>query len=78
MAKGKTPQLLGGAPMTLAGTSISGGGRLLIASPMKVSGTVKVNAGTTLAMIYRGFLDGNAIIGGTGTMGWAGGSIPAT
>ena len=75
IAKGKDLQLVGGAPATLAGTSISGGGRLLIASPMKVSGTVKINAGTTLAMIDRGSLDGTAVIGGTGSMVWAGGSL---
>ena len=75
IAKGKQLQLVGGAPASLAGTSISGGGRLLVASPVKVSGTVKINAGTNLAMIHPGSLDGTATIAGTGSMVWSGGSI---
>jgi hypothetical protein len=78
IAKGKQLQLLGGSPATLAGTSVSGGGRLFIATPTKVSGTVKINAGTNLAMIRPGSLNGNAIIGGTGSMVWSGGSISGT
>ncbi len=75
IAKGKQLQLTGGSPATLTSTSVSGGGRLLIATPTKVSGTVKINAGTNLAMIHPGSLDGTATVGGTGSMVWSGGSI---
>jgi hypothetical protein len=75
IAKGKTLSVGGGAPSSLLGTSISGGGRLLISSPTKVSGTIKVNAGTNLALIDRGSLDGTATLSGTGSMIWTGGSL---
>ena len=71
----KQLQLTGGAPATLASTAVGGGGRLLIAAPTKVSGTVKINAATNIALIDRGSLDGTAIISGTGSAIWAGGSI---
>ena len=75
IATGKQLQLIGGAPATLASTSISGGGRILIAAPAKVSGTVRINAGSNLALIEPGSLNGNAIIGGAGALVWSGGGI---
>jgi len=72
---GKTLQLTTGAPALLSSTTVSGGGRLLIAVPTVVSGTLTLGASTTLALIDRGALNGTATVRGAGAMTWTGGSI---
>ena len=75
IAKGKQLQLVGGADRHSCRPRSAAAAGLLIAGPTKVGGTVKINAGTNLALIHPGSLDGNATINGTGSMVWSGGSF---
>jgi len=75
IAAGHALQLAGGARGSLAGGSVTGGGRLVVATPMTVSGTVSIGSNTTLALAGHGSLDGTATIAGAGSTAWTGGAL---
>jgi hypothetical protein len=72
---GKVLSLSIGAPAQMSSTTISGGGRLQVAVPVAVSGTVTVGTSTTLAVVDRGSVDGTALVTGNGTVSWTGGAL---
>jgi hypothetical protein len=72
---GKRLELSGGAPGTLTSTIVAGGGRLLVAAPVRVSGTVTIGSGTQVILADRGSLDGTATLAGAGSLSWTGGAM---
>lgn len=76
IAAGRELHLDGGAPNSLATTSVTGGGRLSLTEPTAVSGTVTLGSRTHLLLTApRGSLDGTATVAGAGALDWTGGSI---
>ncbi len=75
IAGGRTLQLSGGARGALTSTTVSGGGTLVVADPTTVGQTITVGSATVLNLAPHGSLDGTATFGGTGAVGWTGGSV---
>lgn len=75
VAPGHTLSLTGGAPGTFTGGTITGGGRISIATPTALNGTVTVAKPTQVLLGTHGTLDGSATLAGTGGLTWTGGSM---
>jgi hypothetical protein len=75
IASGHSLTITGGAPNTLTGGQVSGGGTFAIAGPTALSGTVSVAAHTRLALNAHGSLDGNGTAAGAGLFSWTGGAL---
>lgn len=70
-----TLSLIDEAPDVFGAASFTGGGTLAVNTPSAVSGTVRLAGTTRLALGDHGSLDGDATLGGSGSLLWTGGAL---